>query len=342
MTRETIAHATRADMLLSRSVVNMRCNGLHRPEYLAQCSACAHRHPLDAQAEFRAFASHHFLARVLNVKFSPTLLYSALSLAISLSGGSANAASSASASLSFSVLSSGGFAWLSDADLPTYASSEAVSADLIGYAESAGVYTPSYGPIRSTSDLVVGKAVPASVAVGSGATTVATAQTYSNPTQVFSSLSAFALVPTAGTASANAFSRSYFTLDAGATVTFQAALVLAVNGSNPVAPANYNVSEFYGYASGLLAVDGGDSLGREIGGPTSAGVIGAYNLTDAGPLTLRYTNTGDTAITAYLDSGVSVHSASALAPVPEPGTYAMLLAGLFAMGFVVVRRKSGE
>ena len=276
------------------------------------------------------------------MKLSSTLLYSALSLAITLSSGSANAASSASASLSFSVLSSGGFAWLSDSALPAYASSDAVSADLIGYAESAGVFTPAYGPASTTSDLVVGTAVPASVAVGSGTTTVATAQTFSNPTQVFSSLSAFALVPTAGTASANAFSRSYFTLAAGATVTFQGALVLAVNGSNPAAPASYNLSEFYGYASGLLAVDGGDLRSSEIGGPTTAGVIGSYNLTDAGALTLSYTNTGDSAITTYLDSGVSVYSASALAPVPEPGTYAMLLAGLVAMGFVAARRKSGE
>ena len=279
---------------------------------------------------------------MLNVKLSPTLLYSALSVAISLSSGSANAASSASASLSFSVLSNGGFAWLSDATLPAYASSDVVSADLIGYAESAGVYTPAYGPVSATSDLAVGTAVPASVAVGSGTTTVATAQTYSNPTQAFSSLSAFALVPTAGTASANAFSRSYFTLAAGATVTFQGALVLAVNGSNPTGPANYNLSEFYGYASGLLAVDGGDLRSSEIGGPTAAGVVGAYNLTDAGALTLTYTNTGDTAITSYLDSGVSVYSASALAPVPEPGTYAMLIAGLFAMGFVAARRKSND
>lgn len=297
---------------------------------------------MNAWAELGAFAFHHFHPRVLNVKLSSTLLYSALSLAITLSSGSANAASSASASLSFSVLSSGGFAWLSDSALPAYASSDTVSADLIGYAESAGVFTPAYGPASTTSDLAVGTAVPASVAVGSGTTTVATAQTFSNPTQVFSSLSAFALVPTAGTASANAFSRSYFTLAAGATVTFQGALVLAVNGSNPAVPASYNLSEFYGYASGLLAVDGGDLRSSEIGGPTTAGVIGSYNLTDAGALTLSYTNTGDSAITTYLDSGVSVYSASALAPVPEPGTYAMLLAGLVAMGFVAARRKSGE
>ncbi len=276
------------------------------------------------------------------MKLSPTLLYGALSLAISLASGSANAASSASAFLSFSVLSTGGFAWSGDPSQPSYATSDVVSADLTGYAESAGVFTPAYGPASTVSDLAVGIAVPASVAVTNGPTTGATAQTFSNSTQVLSSLSAFALVPTSGTASANAFSRSYFTLAAGATVTFQGALVLAVNGSNPAAPANYNVSDFYGYASGLLAVDGGGSRDNEIGGPAAAGGIGIYNLTNAGPVTLSYTNTGSTALTTYLDSGVGVYSASALAPIPEPGTYAMLLAGLLMMGFVAVRRQSRD
>lgn len=296
----------------------------------------------DARAVLRASTFHHFYCRVLNVKLSPTLLYGALSLAISLASGSANAASSASAFLSFSVLSGGGFAWSGDPAQPSYATSDVVSADLTGYAESAGVFTPAYGPASTVSDLAVGIAVPASVAVTNGTTTGATAQTFSNSTQVLSSLSAFALVPTSGTAKANAFSRSYFTLAAGATVTFQGALVLAVNGSNPAAPANYNVSDFYGYASGLLAVDGGDSRASEIGGPASAGGVGIYNLTNAGPVTLSYTNTGSTALTTYLDSGVSVYSASALAPIPEPGTYAMLLAGLLVMGFVAVRRQSRD
>ena len=286
--------------------------------------------------------SHHFHARMPHVKLSLTLLYSALSLAISFSTGSANAASSASASLSFSALSTGGFAWSADPALPAYASSDAVSADLIGYAESAGVFTPAYGPANAASDLTVGKAVPASAAVTSGTSTVATALTYSNSTQVFASLSAFALVPTSGTASANAFSRSYFTLAPGATVTFQGALVLAVNGFNPAAPTNYNVSDFYGYASGALAVDGGDSRASEMGGPSTAGGVGVYNLTDGRPLTLSYTNTGSTVVTTFLDSGVSVYSASALAPIPEPGTYTMLLAGLLAMGFVTVRRQSQQ
>ncbi len=328
------------------NVVSIVRNGMHKHELLDQMTRACSPPLLNARAELRAFAFHHFHARVLNVKLPPTLLYGALSLAILLSSGAANAASSASASLSFSVLSSGGFAWLADPALPAYASSDAVSADLTGFVESAGVFTPAYGPVISTSDLAVGTAVPASVAVAafSGTTTSAMAQT-SSATQGSSSLfalAALASVPTAGTASANAFSRSYFALEPGATVTFQGVLVLAVNGSNPVAPTDYNVSEFYGYASGLLAVDGGDSRNSEIGGPVSASVIGTYNLTDDGALTLSYTNSGDSAITTYLDSGVSVYSASALAPIPEPGSYAMLVAGLAAIGFVASRRKSRE
>lgn len=342
MTRRASVCTTWADMVLSRSLVNITSVGLHKHARVDERLVRDHRQVLDVRAMPKASDSHHFQVRMPHVKLSPTLLYGALSIAISLASGSANAASSASASLSFSVLSSGGFAWSPDPALLAYASSDAVSADLIGYAESAGVFTPAYGPASTTSDLTVGKAVPASAAIGSGTATVATAQTFSNSTQVFASLSAFALVPTSGTASANAFSRSYFTLAPGATVTFQGVLVLAVSGSNPAAPASYNVSDFYGYASGLLAVDGGDSHASEIGGPSTAGGVGAYNLADAGPLTLSYTNTGNATLTTYLDSGVSVYSASALAPVPEPGTYAMLLAGLLMTGFVAVRRQSHE
>ena len=276
---------------------------------------------------------------MLNVKFSKTLLTSALSLALSFTASSAHANSSASAFLSFSVLSTGGFAWSVDPELASSASSDIVAADLTGYAEAAGVFSPAYGPASIGNDFAVGTAVPSTAAFSTGTTTVANAQTSTGPSQVFSSLSAFALVPTSGTASATAFGRSYFTLDAGASVTFQGALFLTAIGSNPSAPINFNVDEFYGFASGLLAVDGGDSLESQIGGP---GWVGDYSLSDARVLTLSYTNTTNAAITTYPDSGVGVYSASALAPIPEPGTYAMLLAGLCLMGFVAARRQSND
>ena len=281
------------------------------------------------------------------MKFSKTLLCGALSLAMSFAVSSAQAASSASAVLSFSVLSAGGFAWSADPSLPSYASSEATAADLTGFTESAGVFSPAYGPASTDSHLVVGTGVPATSASSSGTTTVANAQTFASPSMMFNSLSAFALVPTQGQASATAFGRSYFTLNAGSAVTFQGSLSVTFQGSlflgavgfNPAAPANYNVSDFYGFAAGFLQVDGGSLVDKQIGGTP---VVGAYNLTDASTLSLTYTNTTSAPITTYLDSGASVYSASALAPIPEPGTYVMLLAGLLAMGFVAVRRQSHE
>lgn len=274
------------------------------------------------------------------MKFSKTLLGGALSLAMSLTVGSAQAASSASAFLSFSVLSTGGFAWSADPELVASASSDASAADLTGYAEAAGVFSPAYGAASIGSDFAIGTAVPSTAAFSTGTTTVANAQTSTGPSQVFSSLAAFALVPTSGTSSATAFSRSYFTLDAGASVTFQGALFLTAVGSNPAAPVNFNVSEFYGFATGLLEVNGGGLVENTVGGPDTTGLVGDYNLSDADVVTLSYTNATNAAITTYLDSGVSVYSASALAPIPEPGTYAMLLAGLLVMGFVAVRRQS--
>jgi hypothetical protein len=43
-------------------------------------------------------------------------------------------------------------------------------------------------------------------------------------------------------------------------------------------------------------------------------------------------------MTGYFESGVGVYSVSA---VPEPGTYAMLLAGLACTGLVAHRRRRG-
>jgi len=141
-------------------------------------------------------------------------------------------------------------------------------------------------------------------------------------------------VPSEGRADATSFARSFFSLAPGASVTFQGALFLSVTGTNPSLPANFNVSDFYGFASGLLAV-GNNTVLRELGGPASTGAVGSYSLNDIGPLTLTVTNTSGAPLTSFLDSGVTVYSASV---VPEPGIYALLLAGLGVIGFVARRR----
>lgn len=272
------------------------------------------------------------------MKFSNYLACSALSLAVSFGVNPAHAASAASASFSFSVLSTGGFAWSADPVDASSSSSDVSAADFTGWAESAGVFSPSYGPAGVSSTTNIGSAVPSSAASSSGSVTFASAATFTDPSSRVGTLLAVASVPTEGIASATAFSRSYFTLDAGASVTFEGALFLSLSGTNPALPANYNGSDFYGYASGLLAV--GDALDiTEIGGPGATGLAGSYSLNDVGRLSVSFTNRSNEAVTTYLDSGVTVYSASAIAPIPEPSTYISLLAGLAVVGFVLKRRQ---
>jgi len=81
---------------------------------------------------------------------------------------------------------------------------------------------------------------------------------------------------------------------------------------------------------------GSNTALTELGGPAGTGMVGSYSLNNIGPLSLTVNNTTGVALTSYLDSGVTVYSASV---VPEPANYALLLAGLVAVG-LFVRRKS--
>ncbi len=258
-------------------------------------------------------------------------LLAAAPLVLALATPAAQADSGASASLSFNVIAGPGFTWL--ATPVSSADSSASAATLTGFDFAAGIFSPVYGPADTAFDLGTGAGVPVTSAAASTDAVFGNAFSFGAPGAA--TLAASALVSDSGRADATSFARSWFSLDAGASVTFQGALLLSVTGTNLAFPANVSSGDFYGFASGLLAV-GGDEALRELGGPASTGMAGSYSLNDLGALTLTVTNTTGSLLTTYLDSGVTVYSASV---VPEPGTYALLLAGLGAVSFIV-RRKS--
>jgi len=258
-------------------------------------------------------------------------LLAAAPLVLLLAAPAAQANSAASASLSFNVIATSGFTWLSAP--PSLADSSASAAEFTGFELVASVLNPTYGPAATQASIVPGVGVPTSSAAATAETVFANAFTFGSPAAA--ALSASALVPDSGRAEATSFARSYFSLDAGASVTFQGALLLSMTGTNIALPANAVGNDFYSFASGLLAV-GSQEVLRQLGGPATTGMVGSYSLNDLGTLSLTVTNTTGALLTTFVDSGVTVYSASV---VPEPGTYALLLAGLGAIVFTV-RRKS--
>jgi PEP-CTERM motif len=257
-------------------------------------------------------------------------IFTAAPLLLAVSATSVHATSAATATLSFGALSTSGFSWV--ADPVSSSTTDASAAGLLGWTFAAGVFSPNYGPAAVGNQLVVGTAVPSTVVDADAG--VARGSASSRTVGQGAELLANATVTTQGKAEATSFARSWFSLDAGATVTFSGTVAVAAEGVNTSVPAGYNSGDFYSFASGLMAV-GAQVLSIELGGPLTTGAVGNYSLTNGSTWNLTVTNTDTSPLLTYLDSGVTVYTAS---PVPEPGTYALLLAGLWGVGLFVRRQ----
>ena len=86
-----------------------------------------------------------------------------------------------------------------------------------------------------------------------------------------------------------------------------------------------------------MAIGGGAEDSRTTGNAALPYTAGAYAFNQSTTLSVSMTNSTASAMTGYFDAGVSIYAVSA---VPEPGTYAMLLAGLAAIGFIARRRST--
>lgn len=247
----------------------------------------------------------------------------------------AQAQSAASATLSFSVVAGSGFSWLDDPLSPSSSVSEATAAGFQAWvADGIGSFVPQFATPSDAGMTETGLGVPASQALSFSGSTFSSASVLAQAGSQAATLQATGIAPVAGYTAAGASARSYFSLEAGSSVTFLGALNLGLSGTQPVLPDSYLTTELFSYATGLLSA-GGMSDGREIGNAASAYTPGAYSFGETALLSITVSNTSNTVYTGYLDSAVGVYAVSA---VPEPSTYALLLAGVLVVGFVARRR----
>jgi len=261
-------------------------------------------------------------------------LLAALPLCVTFAGTVHAQNSSASATLSFVAVPSdpAGLAWLSEG---SYALSEATAAGFDRWtADGIGGFSPLFGAPNNDSDLQDGLLANSSSALAIGGLNFTSSFTFA-PSSSNASLQSTASVVDGGFGNGLAFVRSYFSLAPGAAVTFNGTLSMSVFGQNPNLPSNYTTTDLYGYASGLLAIGSDPADERKTGNANLPYAAGAYSFNHVAPLSVSLTNTTGDTVVAYLDSGVAVYTASA---VPEPETYALMLAGLGAVGFMARRR----
>lgn len=144
----------------------------------------------------------------------------------------------------------------------------------------------------------------------------------------------FTGAPTALSANANAYRYGDFT------VTDNTVLLFTVDASTSIdLPIPLNGSA---YAWSTLDVDGTGALGfsNQHGGTSKISwAAGLGNpVTDSGQLTAYFVNVSGGDINGTLRAGTYINSYGFIPAVPEPETYAMLLAGLGLMGFIARRR----
>ena len=257
-----------------------------------------------------------------------TSLIAAAPLCLAIASAAQAQDSSASASLSFNVVASSPSAltWLAPG---SYSSSSASAAAFAGWTPTGfGEFSPTFNtPV--TDNALSSSALAADGLIFSSSFTF-------SPSTRQTSLQATTTMAQGGFGVGDAFVRSYFSLAQGASVTFTGRLLLSVFGTNQAFAPNYITTDLYGFATGLMAIGGGAEDSRTIGNAALPYTAGAYAFNQSTTLSVSMTNSTASAMTGYFDGGVSIYAVSA---VPEPGTYAMLLAGLAGVSLVTRRKQ---
>ena len=264
-----------------------------------------------------------------------TSLIAAAPLCLAIASAAHAQDSSASASLSFNVVASSPSAltWLAPG---SYSGSSASAAAFTGWAPTGfGEFAPTFNPASVDSTTTPGLWRLSSSALAADGLAFTSSFTFSPSTRQ-ASLQASTTMAQGGYGMGDAFVRSYFSLAPGASVTFTGGLLLSVFGTNQAFAPNYITTDLYGFASGLMAIGVDPEDSRTIGNAALPYTAGAYAFNQATTLSVSMTNSTASAMTGYFDAGVSVYAVSA---VPEPGTYAMLLAGLAGVSLVARRKR---
>jgi hypothetical protein len=144
---------------------------------------------------------------------------------------------------------------------------------------------------------------------------------------------------TGGIAVANLDIYGIFSLAPGATMTLQWNRTIA--GSNGGQP---NASDAYSFNNSLVVNTSGIIAGEWTGFPPVYATGDAseplgFSIADSGLQTVSYTNSSDTLLIGEFRGSVQVYSRDAVALVPEPAHYALMLAGLATVGFMARRKR---
>lgn len=225
----------------------------------------------------------------------------------------------------------------------SYSSRSASSAAFAGWAPTGfGEFAPTFNTAVANSSTTPGLWRGTSFAnAGDGAVSTSV-QTYHpdtfSPSVPYAQLGALTTMSWGGYGVGDAFVRSYFSLAAGASVSFTSELLLSVTGTNPAFTPDHITTDLYSAATGLMAIDGVPEDSRTMGNAALPYTAGPYAFNQVTSFSVSITNSTAADMTGFLDAGLSVYAVSA---VPEPGTYALLLAGLACTGLVAHRRRRG-